>query len=247
MSSWNTAPASSGAARPAASCAARSRPRRARPAGRARGAPMPSTLPISRSRGRTVDSTTSTTRLCFSSTTPVSTHVPYEKIPMNMRMIPALANISAVSSSAGRRLERPRPVGGAERGAGLAPRGATITARLATRLDRARRRLLVDDQLARRRQVGRDDEQGVDRPVAERGLAVGPVGDSSSPRPRRRTASAVGQERLARARRAPARRRRARGRVVADEQRRERRTRRTSRSTREQRATGRSRGCGRAR
>ncbi len=57
---------------------------------------MPSTLPIRRSRGRTVVRTTSTTRLCFSSTTPVSTQVPYVKIPMNIRMIPALAKMTAV-------------------------------------------------------------------------------------------------------------------------------------------------------
>ncbi len=62
--------------------------------------PIPSTLPISRFRGRTVERTTSTTRLCFSSTTPVSTQVPYEKMPMNIRMIPALAKMIAVVSDA---------------------------------------------------------------------------------------------------------------------------------------------------
>ena len=88
------------------------------------------TLPTSRSRGRTVDSTTSTTRLCFSSTTPVSTHVPYEKMPMNIRMIPALAKMSAVmSSSVGG--SRAVIAGGTRSGATSAARRET-TAALAT-------------------------------------------------------------------------------------------------------------------
>ena len=43
--------------------------------------PIPRTLPISRSRGRTVERTTSTTRLCFSSTTPVSDREPEAEDP----------------------------------------------------------------------------------------------------------------------------------------------------------------------
>ena len=52
---------------------------------------MPSTLPMSRSRARTVASTTSTTRLCFSSTTPVSTVKPNPKMPTRMSTAPMLA------------------------------------------------------------------------------------------------------------------------------------------------------------
>ena len=92
--------------------------------------PIPMTLPTSRSRGRTVDSTTSTTRLCFSSTTPVSTQVPYEKMPMNIRMIPALAKMSAVmSSSVGG--SRAVIAGGTRSGATSAAR-REMTAALAT-------------------------------------------------------------------------------------------------------------------
>ena len=60
---------------------------------------MPRTLPISRSRGRTVDRTTSTTRLCFSSTTPVSTANPNEKMPMRIRTVPMLAKTNVADSS----------------------------------------------------------------------------------------------------------------------------------------------------
>ena len=90
--------------------------------------PMPKTLPISRSRGRTVESTTSTTRLCFSSTTPVRTQVPYEKMPMNIRMIPAFAKISAVEVLVGRRLDRATITGGTSRRRPPGPRRSWTTA-----------------------------------------------------------------------------------------------------------------------
>jgi hypothetical protein len=54
--------------------------------------PIPRTLPISRSRARTVARTTSTTRLCFSSTTPVSTVNPKLKIPTRMSTAPIFAD-----------------------------------------------------------------------------------------------------------------------------------------------------------
>ena len=54
--------------------------------------PIPRTLPISRSRARTVESTTSTTRLCFSSTTPVRTVKPKLKMPTRISTAPMLAN-----------------------------------------------------------------------------------------------------------------------------------------------------------
>jgi hypothetical protein len=40
-------------------------------------APMPMTLPVSSTSGRTLDTTISATRLCFSSITPRSTFCPY--------------------------------------------------------------------------------------------------------------------------------------------------------------------------
>jgi len=54
-------------------------------------------LPISRSRGSIVERTTSTTRLAFSSTTPVRTHVPNVKIEMKRRITPTFARASEVS------------------------------------------------------------------------------------------------------------------------------------------------------
>ncbi len=60
---------------------------------------MPRTLPISRSRGRTVESTTSTTRLCFSSTTPVRTVNPKLKMPTRMSTAPMLAKRKRASSA----------------------------------------------------------------------------------------------------------------------------------------------------
>ena len=60
---------------------------------------MPMTLPMSRSRGRTVDRTTSTTRLCFSSTTPVRTVNPKLKMPTRMSTAPMLANRNCASSA----------------------------------------------------------------------------------------------------------------------------------------------------
>ena len=67
--------------------------------------PIPRTLPISRSRGSIVDRTTSTTRLCFSSTTPVRTHVPKVKIEMNRRITPTFANRNDDVAVRVRRLE----------------------------------------------------------------------------------------------------------------------------------------------
>ena len=133
---------------------------------------MPRTLPINRSRGRTVVRTTSTTRLCFSSTTPVSTHVPYEKMPMNIRMMPALAKMTAVvcSSVGGSRAE----IVGGLRIAASEPARSPMTAAAVIALQ-----LVVgpleDDQLARAGQVGRDLERGVDRLGAQRLLGGGAV------------------------------------------------------------------------
>ena len=61
--------------------------------------PIPKTLPMSRSRGRTVERTTSTTRLCFSSTTPVRTVKPNEKMPTRIRTVLMLANRNRARSA----------------------------------------------------------------------------------------------------------------------------------------------------
>ena len=73
---------------------------------------MPSTLPMSRSRGRTVDRTTSTTRLCFSSTTPVRTVKPNENTPtrISTAVMLAIRNWASAPSSGG---SIARTVGGA--------------------------------------------------------------------------------------------------------------------------------------
>ena len=60
---------------------------------------MPMTLPMRRSRGRTVERTTSTTRLCFSSTTPVSTVNPKLKMPTRISTAPMFANRNCASSA----------------------------------------------------------------------------------------------------------------------------------------------------
>ena len=67
----------------------RARTRPGRPPARRATAPMPITLPASSWIGRTVASRTSTTRLAFSSMTPMSVHVRYWVSTMKMRTTPS--------------------------------------------------------------------------------------------------------------------------------------------------------------
>ena len=177
VTSWMAAPAVVGGSsrRPLSCAAAIPAATRTRSWTRA-SRPMPSTLPIRRSRGRTVVRTTSTTRLCFSSTTPVSTQVPYVKIPMNIRMIPALAKMTAVvcasvGGSSG------STVGGSSFAASAPARRPMTAADVIAWIRFVG--LLEHDQLARPGEVGGDVERGVDRLRAQRGLGGRPVRDGA--------------------------------------------------------------------
>ena len=131
------------------------------------------TLPISRSRGRTVERTTSTTRLCFSSTTPVRTVNPKLKMPTRIRTAPMLATrkrawSASVCGSSGR--DRRRLLGIGQR-----PLVDVARAQHALDAERDGRRgdelrgplvgLLLEADLARRRQVGRHVDDDVDAAV----------------------------------------------------------------------------------
>ena len=177
--------------------------------------PIPRTLPTSRSRASTVESTTSTTRLCFSSTTPVRTHVPNVKIAMNRRITPTLAKRNEVSRF-GSDGSSSRSVDGLD-----APRRSPDRSRrrsdLARRRSRPRRShdlgeravvALLDDELRGAVRLGRDDEQPVERALAEARLAGRDVRQrldvDVQAGPARRSPSGPARSRPAASRRSPA-------------------------------------------
>ena len=146
---------------------------------------MPRTLPISRSRARTVERTTSTTRLCFSSTTPVRTVKPKQKMPTRMRTAPMLATRKWRLVGLGLRVERRRrPAAAGRRPARPgrrprrpgrpAPRRPTIAGQTIWATPWSVSSWKPD--LAGPGQVGRDVDDDVDRPRLERRVGRGAVG-----------------------------------------------------------------------
>jgi hypothetical protein len=152
---------------------------------------MPRTLPINRSRGRTVDSTTSTTRLCFSSTPgqdrePEAEDTDEDEHRADVRdEEPCLVILGLRFARADRR-------GLLRRGEGVLVDIACAQDRLDTHGDDGRRDdlgrglvgLLVEADLARPGQVGRHGDDDIDRASAEgriggRGVGVG--GDLDRP------------------------------------------------------------------
>ena len=190
--------------------------------------PIPRTLPISRSRGRTVERTTSTTRLCFSSTTPVRTVKPNEKMPTRMRTAPMLANRNRARSASvcGSSSDGRGRLVGARRGAAWSTSLPARTASDAQADDARARRCSAGSgprppcRRPRPARTGRRARRRRPRPASasRAASAGGPIRVGRSARRRCRTRPTAACDRRPRGRRAPARRRPILGLLLAAEE-----------------------------